>query len=959
MQILISLPRNIAAQFAELEGKPAPQWLPACDPPGCPLGSGGGTASLLAEAWRRYGAGAAFRPWLQMTKRLLVHSGGESRRLPAYSATSKALLPIPVLRWAQGGRLDQTLIDLQLPLYRKILRQSPPSTVAIVACGDVLLWARGPLPPLPDVDVLCFGLWVPPEAATNHGVFFCNRASSGSLSFLLQKPSSERIRQLAGDHLFLIDTGIWLLSEKAVRLVMQRAGWNWNAERFEDGGPKPYELYAGFGLGLGASPAVPDGEVSALSTAVVPLPDGEFYHFGASRELVRSCLKLQNRVLDQREFGATGLKPHAEMFVQNTRRGLELRPENRTLWVENSDLPPGWSLAAEHVLTGIPENDWSLRLPRGSCLDMVPIGEADTCVRVYGIDDAFRGPIGDRETTWCGQPAEAWLVRRGLRLADAGLTADTDIQEAALFPVLATAELDEGMIQWLLDADSAGPGPFARRWLDSPRLSADQLGGRANLARLYAQRRKYRRESLLGLTRNAACSVFYNLDLASTAELYAESSHPLPPEAPPDAPLMRRVHARMFTASVRRLRNESNWETDENEAFRLLREAVLQCTGQRPCRPARRLLEDQIIWGRCPVRLDLAGGWTDTPPYCLTNGGKVVNLAVDLNGQPPIQAFVKLSGEPRIILRSIDLGVEERVTTYEGLRCFAEVGSAFSIAKAALALAGFLPEFSVEPASSLKQQLDRFGGGIEISLLAAVPKGSGLGTSSILAATLLGTLGELCGLGWDHAEIYRRTLALEQMLTTGGGWQDQVGGVARGLKRIDTQPGLEQNPVIRWLPANLFADPAPKSRMLLYYTGITRVAKNILKEIVRGVFLNGSRQLALLEELGQHAMATYEVLLRGQWEGLCECVRRSWELNQRLDAGTNPPEVQAILDQVDDYLAAAKLLGAGGGGYMLMLAKDQEAAARVRTALEEFPPARKARFVDFSVSETGLEITRS
>jgi len=54
-------------------------------------------------------------------------------------------------------------------------------------------------------------------------------------------------------------------------------------------------------------------------------------------------------------------------------------------------------------------------------------------------------------------------------------------------------------------------------------------------------------------------------------------------------------------------------------------------------------------------------------------------------------------------------------------------------------------------------------------------EGSGLGTSSILAATVLAALGDLCGLSWDRNTLFTRTLALEQMLTTGGGWQDQAG----------------------------------------------------------------------------------------------------------------------------------------------------------------------------------------
>ena len=60
-------------------------------------------------------------------------------------------------------------------------------------------------------------------------------------------------------------------------------------------------------------------------------------------------------------------------------------------------------------------------------------------------------------------------------------------------------------------------------------------------------------------------------------------------------------------------------------------------------------------------------------------------------------------------------------------------------------------------------------------MVAALPKGSGLGTSSILAATILGTLGEICGLNWSREDVYFRTLAVEQMMNLGGGWQDQVG----------------------------------------------------------------------------------------------------------------------------------------------------------------------------------------
>ena len=82
------------------------------------------------------------------------------------------------------------------------------------------------------------------------------------------------------------------------------------------------------------------------------------------------------------------------------------------------------------------------------------------------------------------------------------------------------------------------------------------------------------------------------------------------------------------------------------------------------------------------MRIDIAGGWTDTPPYCLMEGGKVINLAIELNGQPPLQTYIRPCKEPHVILRSIDLGASEVINTYEELADFRHVGSPFSIPKA-------------------------------------------------------------------------------------------------------------------------------------------------------------------------------------------------------------------------------------------------------------------------------------
>jgi galactokinase/mevalonate kinase-like predicted kinase len=99
--------------------------------------------------------------------------------------------------------------------------------------------------------------------------------------------------------------------------------------------------------------------------------------------------------------------------------------------------------------------------------------------------------------------------------------------------------------------------------------------------------------------------------------------------------------------------------------------------------------------------------------------------------------------------------------------------------------------------------------------------------------------------------------------------------------------------------------------------------------------------------------------LRNDYEGLARKVAISWELNQQLDQGTNPPMIRTIVNRVEDYLLGYKLLGAGGGGYLLMFAKSAEAAVKTRQQLESKPPNAKARFVDFSVSATGFQVSRS
>ena len=909
MKKLLSLPPNLVRKgekggtiFHQITELSEEEYFCTCDPEGHRIGSGGGSAWLLMEAFRQ-SRKAQFDEWLSSEKRILLHAGGQSRRLPSYAPSGKILTPIPVFRWERGQRLSQDLMSLQLPLYEQMMNMAPKGLNTMIVSGDVLIRTNQPLGPVPQADVVVYGLWLDASVAKNHGVFVSDRRTPQVLKQMLQKPSVEELHQLQKNHYYLTDIGVWILSDRAIRLLMNRC---MEGDASANSQIKYYDLYSDFGRSLGTEPLIDDAEIKSLSVAVVPLAGGEFYHFGTSREMISSTVILQNLVSDQRQIMHHDLKPHPSIFVQNALLDVSFSAENQNIWIENSHIGKRWKLTSENIVTGVPRNDWQITLAPGQCLDIVPVGDDRFAVRPYHIDDRFDG-------------AE---------------------QQRRQFPVLAYNEIEP----WLQANLSPHPSDIIPH--PSALFSAEEISAEANLARLFEQRVDFRKTNWSAIARNWHHSVFYQLDLDDAAHEFKRYGIPMPAPLEDDAPLMVRIHDAMFRGN-------------SDEAFGLLRQGLTERVLAEPQQPQMSVMQDQIVWGRSPVRIDIAGGWTDTPPYCLLEGGNVVNLAIELNGQPPLQTYVKPCAEPRIILRSIDLGASEVVETYEQVQQVNKVGSPFSIPKAALALAGFLPQFSVNRYPSLKAQLEAFGCGIELTLLSAIPAGSGLGTSSILAATVLGAVSDFCSLAWDKNEIGRRTLVLEQLLTTGGGWQDQFGGVLGGVKLLQTQSGFDQAPLARWLPTDFYVQPEYQQCHLLYYTGITRTAKQILAEIVRRMFLNNGDQLRLLRQMKEHTMMMYDAIQRQDFVQMGSLVRRTWKQNQLLDSGTNPEQVRRLTDLIDDLCLGYKLPGAGGGGYLYMVAKSPEAAARIRRILTENRLSPNARFVDMSLSTNGLQVSRS
>jgi galactokinase/mevalonate kinase-like predicted kinase len=409
-------------------------------------------------------------------------------------------------------------------------------------------------------------------------------------------------------------------------------------------------------------------------------------------------------------------------------------------------------------------------------------------------------------------------------------------------------------------------------------------------------------------------------------------------------------------------RDAMSWaQATQEAAFENVSRTIVFSKDKPQGYPKNALRTDEIIWGRAPARLDLGGGWSDTPSYSLEHGGSVINAAVNLNGQPPIHAYARVIDKPEIRISSIDLGAQITIRELGELLDYRMPTSQFGLAKATLALAGFSRDAAKWPpgVNTLEEMMKRFGGGIELTTLAAIPSGSGLGTSSIMGAVLMAVVHRLIGRELSARQLFHNVLRLEQELTTGGGWQDQVGGAVGGVKMITSEPGIVPDPRIHYVPPDVLDPRLNGGQTLLYYTGIRRLAKNILHYVV-GHYLDRDRAaMETLRNLHAFPPMMVEAMAAKDIRRFGELIDVAWNLNKRIDPDSTTDVIERILGRIKRHIYGAKLLGAGGGGFLLMICRSLEDAAAVRRLLTKAPPNERARFFDFEISSEGLAVTVS
>ena len=351
---------------------------------------------------------------------------------------------------------------------------------------------------------------------------------------------------------------------------------------------------------------------------------------------------------------------------------------------------------------------------------------------------------------------------------------------------------------------------------------------------------------------------------------------------------------------------------------------------------ALRKTED-CITVELPLRIDFAGGWSDTPPICYKMGGAVFNAAVTLNGVKPVKVRVRRLAEKEVHVESVDLGKSGVLKSLAEISAPKDPHDWCALVKSALTVTKF--DFS--------------RGGLDIRISADVPKGSGMGTSSILGAALVTALERVAGRKAEWKRVASLTLALEKEMATGGGWQDQIGGLVPGAHLISTTPGKGQNPRMSCVSPKSEAAFAKflKERALLYFTGRKRMARNILRGVI-GFFEENPDDIArsIVRRLKSDAERAFRAVESCDWNSFCSAVNDYWLSKKALDPGSTNPLVELIIARMAPWISAVSLCGAGGGGFMFVIARSKDAKAKIKSVLEKHPPIKTGRFFDFEIA---------
>ena len=176
-------------------------------------------------------------------------------------------------------------------------------------------------------------------------------------------------------------------------------------------------------------------------------------------------------------------------------------------------------------------------------------------------------------------------------------------------------------------------------------------------------------------------------------------------------------------------------------------------------------------------------------------------------------------------------------------------------------------------------------------------------------------------------------------MSTGGGWQDQVGGIVNGIKLLSSKKGLRQHIKIEQVELDKEVLKELQERFIIIYTGQRRLARNLLRNVVKG-YLSGNKEISdVLSDIQSKAVLMAYELKRGNIDGFAHLLTEHLELSKKLDGGAVNTCIDHIFIALDDMLEGKMICGAGGGGFLQAVLKKgvtpEMAQERIRDLFQD------------------------
>ena len=501
--------------------------LVVADPEGKRVGSGGSTLCCLMEVVNRELAASRHDPTadadieaiLRKLRILIIHAGGDSRRLPAYGPCGKIFIPVP----GQGSsELGCTLFDRLAPAFLNLPAGCAGQGQVVMAAGDALILFDPSNVSLSHPGLTALTCLDTPEHASKHGVFCAG--TNGQVRLYLQKPDVAEQRQLGAinaDGRTLLDIGVMSFDSTLALALLRAYGiapgadgrLQWDAAARQEVLVRGVDFYREICCAMGseasavhhfqqarsAGCAWDEWALGGVFTALagVPfhletIPEARFLHFGTTRQLITSGITL-------RQYDGVPASANAPLCLDSQLLpGAEIAANKA--WIEGCRIAAPLRLASNNVLIGV-EWDRPLSLPENACLDVLSglsrAAQRVWFIRPHGIGDTFKDTVA-KGGTFCGRPLLDWITAVGVEPAelwDSTLPAgQRSLWNARVFPAEPQSDAFRNWL-WFFVPEQA-TAVQRQAFLAADRYSAAEIAVLADQDAFFARRYKLRRAAI-------------------------------------------------------------------------------------------------------------------------------------------------------------------------------------------------------------------------------------------------------------------------------------------------------------------------------------------------------------------------------------------------------------------------------------------------------------------------------